>query len=489
MAQVIRTAEVELPQGSTELVLTQLSPNIRSKSVRVSLGTNNASIQEVSYRNNYLYTDSLNKQKRVLNKQLDSIRQAEKWANYEKEVIKGEEAILNANQRVYSNEEGVSVEALQQLSVYYRNRLTELRQEQMEIDRRLAGLKKKKQALQNQINSLFPNNQKVNGEVVVRIQAQQAVQTDIRLSYLVNNAGWSPAYDIRAVSKTDPLEVTFRASVHQNTGQDWEGVKLSLSNADPVKDNTQPKQKPLYARKLLGSYDTVANVSPETYEETYRIVYNEPEPEKWSDTENKLTSTLFNIAKIDNIPSNGKNQTITIWEKQIPAKLQYFCIPREKPFVYLIAEIVDYGQYNLEAGKANVFNENTFIGTVNLASEGVTDTLQISLGIDQSIAVERVGRDFSEKKWLGADRKETYEFDISLRNNKSEIVDVILLDQIPISTDKDIEVDLLKKEGAQVNDRTGSLRWIVKCKPNQAEHRSFTYSVKYPKETNVSGRW
>ena len=308
LAQVTRTAEVNLPQGTTELVLTHLSPDIRSKSVRLSLGTNNASIQEVNYRKNYLHTDSLNKQKRVLNKQLDSIRQAEKWANYEKEVIKGEEAILNANQRVYSNDEGVSVEALQQLSAYYRTRLTELRQEQMEIDRRLAGLKKQKQALQNQINSLFPNNQEVKGEVVVSIQAQQAVQTDIRLSYLVNNAGWSPAYDIRAVSKTDPLEVTFRASVYQSTGQDWNGVKLSLSNADPVKDNTQPKQKPLYARKLLGSYDTVANVSPETYEETYRIVYNEPEPEKWSDTENKLTSTLPCLTLLESIifPVMGK---------------------------------------------------------------------------------------------------------------------------------------------------------------------------------------
>ena len=489
LAQITRTAEVELPKGSSELILIQLSPNIVNKSLKLSLGANNASIQEISYRNDFLNTTSLDEQKIDLHKQLDSVSQAEKWAIYEKEIIKGEESILNANQRVYSNEEGVNVEALRELSEYYRTRLTELRQKQMEIDLHLADLNKQKQAIQNQINSLFSKNQKVTGEVVVRIQAQQALQTSIKISYLVNNAGWSPGYDIRATSKTDPLDVTFRAAIYQNTGQDWNGIKLSLSNADPVIDNTHPEQRPLYARKMFGSFDTIATFSPETYEETYQVVHNEPESEKWSDTEHKLTSTLFNITQINHIPSNGKNQIITVWKKQIPANLHYLCIPREAPFVYLIAEIVDYGQYQLQAGNANVFNEDTFIGTVNIASGGVTDTLQISLGIDQSISVERIGRDFSEKKWLGTDLKERYEFDISLRNNKSELIDVVLLDQIPISTDKDIEVELLKKDGAQVNTRTGSLKWIVKCEPDEVEHRSFTYSIKYSKETKISGRW
>jgi len=489
-AQVTRTAEVNLPQGNTELVLTQLSPNLIKRSLRLSIGSNNASIQEVSYRNNYLNANELNERDSELKEQLDSLRQARKWATYQKQILKGEEAILDANRRVYSNEQGVSVAALQQLSEYYRNRLTELRQQQLDIEVQLAKLKKRKQATQNQINSLYSqNNKEVVGEAAVSIQSQQAVRTTIRFSYLVNDAGWSPSYDIRAVSKVAPLDVTFRAAIHQSTGQDWDGVKISLSNANPVMNNTQPKLKPLYARKMVGSYDTVANVDPETYTETYKVVHNKPNPQKWSDTENKLTSTLFNLTQVDHIPSNGKDQMVTIWEKQIPAKIQYLCIPRKAPFVYLIAEVVDYGQYQLEAGKANVFNEDTFIGTVNLNAKEVTDTLQISLGIDQSINVERKGRDFSERKWLGSDRKETYEFETCLRNNKSEAVEVVLLDQIPISTDKDIEIELLKKDGAQFNRRTGRLKWIVKCKPNQSTCRRFSYRVKYPKGMVVHGRW
>lgn len=234
---------------------------------------------------------------------------------------------------------------------------------------------------------------------------------------------------------------------------------------------------------MQASFDTVANFSPETYQETYTVVRNEPKPEKWSDTENKLTSTLFKLTKVDRIPSNGKDQMVTIWEKLIPAKIQYLCIPRKAPFVYLIAEIVDYGQYQLEAGKANIFNEDTFVGTVNLNAKKVTDTLQLSLGIDQSINVEREGRDFSEKKWLGSDRKETYEFDLCLRNSKAEAVEVLLMDQVPICTDKDIEIELLQKDGAQFNARTGSLKWTAKCKPNQSTCKRFSYSLKYPKGT------
>jgi len=489
-AQVTRIAEVNLPQGNTELVLTQLSPNLIKRSLRLSIGSNDASIQEVSYRDNYLNANGLKKRDSELNKQLDSLRQIEKWATYQKQIVKGEEAILDANQRVYSNEKGVSVSALQQLSEYYRNRLTELRQQQLDIEVRLAKLKKQKQAIQSQINSLYSqNNKEVVGEVTANVLAQTAVKTTIQFSYLVNNAGWSPSYDIRASSITGPLEVTFRAAIRQNTGQDWNGVELSLSNAEPAMNNTQPKLNPLYARKMQPSFDTVANLSPETYEETYSIVRNDPQSEKWSDTENKLTSTLFNLNKVDHIPSNGKDQMATIWEKQIPAKIQYLCIPRKAPFVYLIAEIVDYGQYQLEAGKANIFNEGTFVGTVNLNAEDVTDTLQLSLGIDQSINVEREGRDFSKRKWLGSDRKETYEFDLCLRNNKAETVEVLLMDQIPISTDKDIEIELLQKDGAQYNARTGSLQWTAKCKPNQSTCRRFSYSVKYPKGTVVHGKW
>jgi uncharacterized protein (TIGR02231 family) len=488
-AQVVRTAAVDLPQGKSELVFTQLSHQLISQSLRLTMGADNITVQEVSYRKNYLNAEALDKQKSGLYKQLDSLGQEEKWAAYEKEIIKGEETILNANQRVYSNEEGVSVEALRQLSTYYRTRLAELRRQQMDIDRRISNLRKQKQAVQNQINSLYASGQKVAGEVVVSIQAPQPVRTNIRLSYLVKNAGWSPAYDIKAISKEAPLEVTFRASVHQNTGQDWDGVKLSLSNASPATDNTQPQLNPLYARKAQGTLDTVANITPETYEETYRIVRNEPIAEEWSNTENKLTSTQYNLTQIDQIPSNGKKQTITVWKKQIPAKMQYLCIPRAAPYVYLLAEIADYGQYQLEPANANIYNEDTFIGTVDLASKGVADTLQISLGIDPSISVEREGRDFSEKKWLGADRKETYEFNLCLRNNKPEAVEVVLIDQIPVSTNKEIEIELLKKEGAQLNARTGSLQWAVKCKPDQTSCRSFTYSVKYPKEMKVSGRW
>mgnify|MGYP000338269429 CR=1 FL=1 len=489
-AQVTRVAEVNLPPGNTELVLTQLSPKLIQSSFRLSLGSNNASVREVSYRNNYLNTVQWDERSSELYEQLDSLREAEKWATYQKQIIQGEEAILDANQRVYSNQQGVSVSALQELSEYYRNRLTELRQQQLKIEIRLAKLKEQEQVIKNQINSLSAQkNKEVAGEVTVSIQTQTATQTTIRVSYLVNNAGWSPSYDIRATSMTDPLDVTFRAAIRQNTGQDWNGVELSLSNAKPVMNNTQPKLNPLYARKMQPSYDTVANISPETYEETYRIVRSEPKPKKWSDTENKLTSTLFNLTRIDQIPSNGKDQMVTIWEKQIPAKIQYLCIPRKAPFVYLIAEIVDYGQYQLEAGKANIFNEGTFVGTVNLNAEDVTDTLQLSLGIDQSINVEREGRDFSERKWMGSDRKETYEFNLCLRNNKAETVEVLLLDQIPISTDKDIEIELLQRDGAQYNARTGSLQWTAKCKPNQSACRRYSYSVKYPKGTAVSGKW
>ena len=235
--------------------------------------------------------------------------------------------------------------------------------------------------------------------------------------------------------------------------------------------------------------DTVITFDPVTYNEPIQIVKNEPEEEVWSDKFYNLTSSTFTLTNNQTIPSDGSPHYVTVRNLTIPAKMQHYAVPRSSPYVYLLAEIINNSEYDLQSGTARIFNESTFVGETGITIETLSDTLQISLGIDQGVYVKRERRDFGASQWLGAYRQETFDFSIGIRNNKTVPIEVKLLDQIPISTDKQIEISLLKKDNAAYNEAKGELEWKVRCPPGNTETRSFSYRVKFPKDEILKGKW
>ena len=94
--------------------------------------------------------------------------------------------------------------------------------------------------------------------------------------------------------------------------------------------------------------------------------------------------------------------------------------------------------------------------------------------------------DFSSIKFLGSNKKQTFTYEITVRNNKKEPIQMELQDQYPLSTTKDIEVELLQHEGATVNDETGIVTWKVQLAPGEIKKYRLSYSVKYPKDKVIN---
>ena len=67
----------------------------------------------------------------------------------------------------------------------------------------------------------------------------------LRLSYLVNNASWTPSYNVRATAARDEITVEYNASIQQMSGEDWNDVEMVLSTATPSLVATAPKLEPL----------------------------------------------------------------------------------------------------------------------------------------------------------------------------------------------------------------------------------------------------
>jgi uncharacterized protein (TIGR02231 family) len=202
--------------------------------------------------------------------------------------------------------------------------------------------------------------------------------------------------------------------------------------------------------------------------------------------DNELNVT-FAIDIPYDVPSNGKEQQVILKEFSVPAFFKYYSAPKLDKESYLLAEVSDWEELNLLPGEANIMFEGTYIGKTYIDPNSTQDTLNFTLGRDKRVVVKREKlKDFSSVKFLGTNKKQIFTYDITVKNNKKEKVDMILKDQFPVSTNKDIEVELLESNGAAINNDLGVLTWKLELAAGESKKFRISYSVKYPKDKVVN---
>lgn len=198
--------------------------------------------------------------------------------------------------------------------------------------------------------------------------------------------------------------------------------------------------------------------------------------------ENQL-NVSFDIDIPYDILSNGKAHSVALKEIKLPATYRYYAAPRIEKEAFLLAEISDYSKFNLLPGEANIIFEGMYVGKTVINPNQTADTLNLSMGRDKKISIKREKiADKSGTKFLSAYKEQTFTYDITIRNNKKESIELLLKDQYPISTDKEITVELLEKDRAKVNEETGILTWDLKLGANETKKIRISYKVRYPKD-------
>ncbi|MDR1552475.1 MAG: mucoidy inhibitor MuiA family protein [Prevotellaceae bacterium] len=200
--------------------------------------------------------------------------------------------------------------------------------------------------------------------------------------------------------------------------------------------------------------------------------------------ENQLNRT-FAIDIPYTVKSDGKEQIIEL-EKQIinSVEYKYYCAPKLDNETYLIAEISEWQKLNLMSGQANVTYDGTYIGQTTIDATSTNKKMTFTLGNDKRISVKREKmQDFSSVKFLGTDTKIVLTYKITVRNNQNKDVAMILKDQYPLSTNKNIMVELLDKTTKPTTNREdiGIITWEETFKAGETKEYFISYSVKYPK--------
>ena len=186
------------------------------------------------------------------------------------------------------------------------------------------------------------------------------------------------------------------------------------------------------------------------------------------------------------LPSSGEKLSVDLVQYEINAEYKYYSVPKLNKDAFLIASVIDWNQYNLLAGEANLYFEDAYVGRTVLDTKTLTDTLDISLGRDKNVVVNREKiNDYSRKRTIGSNKVDTRGFKIKINNRKSSPVSLTILDQLPVSAISDITVKPIELSGAQLEDESGKLTWKIMLDSKKSREIDLKYEVKYPKREHV----
>jgi len=358
-------------------------------------------------------------------------------------------------------------------------------------------------ALRKELEQARGNRNKEVRSVEVAIEADRAMEFALTLSYLVAEAHWEPNYDVRLAADGSSAELSYRAQVWQKSGEEWPGVKLSLSSASPEAGGAPPELAPwqislyepprptptgqrLYKSAMaapaaapLQENIAVSGASADGMERAL------PLPAQVAEGQ---TSVLFNVVQPADIPADGTRATSVIALERVPVSAEFVTVPKLVPRVYLKSEVTNQTAYPLLAGQVNIFNDNVFTGKSYLKAVAAGEKFDLFFGADDQLKVKREVAKVRKKAGLLGSNRLSYRCTVQLENFKKRAVSVSLLDQLPQAGNAEIKVSL--EEAQPKPDETkadGTLLWKVALAPGEKKKVVYDIVIEYPKGRDLAG--
>lgn len=509
-AELKHKTTVQIPSGTSEIVITNVANYLNESTVQIGV-PKNVTVMSVQFTNAYVEEYDNNQDSPLIKPVKDEIEKKEAELKTLQNQLTSERKsveLLDKNQSM-SNAQNFSVAELTKLLDYYKTKRTDLSNSINKLEKQERTLQEELAALKGKLTFNQTSAEKTSqGKLIVNVMSSQSGNIPLEVSYLTNQATWQPSYEMRIDKINDPIQMLYKAQVRQNTGIDWKNIKLSLTSGPANQNTFAPELQPWF----------VDYYNPVVYQQRYqeevsfksdkslasKSVEGRPNASMIQTLQGQVpglnTSTVSDFTQINesqlnitfdiDIPytilSNNKEHSVALKDTQLPATYSYVTIPKLDTNAYLVAKIKNYGDYNILPGEANVIFEGMYVGKTFVNANANEDDLRLSLGKDPNISVSRILiSDKSGTKTLSSRKVQDFVYEISIRNNKKENISIVLEDQMPISSNSDIEVTLSDKGGAKQDEEKGKLSWEVNLKSNETKKIRFGYQVKSAKDKNL----
>ncbi len=500
-AQVGNRVNCTLNAGVNEVEIKNLPAGLYPKSIQVT-GKGDYVLLGVQHKINYLNPTKKGEDIQALEDSVVSLSNQINLLRALIDVYTEEEKMILANQSLKGNDATLKALELEDMADFYRERLTDIRKTQLTNAIHTNKLQTEWNKYNQQLAIAKSEYNKPSSDVIVKLSSKVAQNIQLNLEYITGSARWYPMYDIRTKDQGKEVQVAYKAQVVQETGLNWENVKLKLSTTNPSIDGT----KPTLNKWTLDFYEPVPRAYEKEYKKSRRAemsLSSAPAMEMSADstgaieasssadyTEVVQTSLFaeFDIAIPYTVESNPTGQLVDVQNYNLPVSFRHGAVPKLSHSAYLLADITGWESLALLPGSAQLYYQNNFVGESFLDPINFKDTLTLSLGADPKVLIEREQvKDFSSKKMIGTNKKEEYAYRIKIRNTKKEDISIRIEDQIPVSGANQIEVELIDANGGKIEPETGKITWDLNIAPNDTKEIVFKFSVKYPKGKTVSG--
>lgn len=491
-AHIERKGNASIKLGSNHLIITNLSPSLISESIQFVMNSKNIIINSVSKKMNFLTKESMgNKELDFLKDSLSNIKEQKRIKEVNLAVFNEEKDLFNENKSVLKTTREFIVDDLMDLSEYFKKSISRIQSDISYTKKEIDSLSLIEEKIKHQINSIIKNTRNQSANIIVQLTCTKPGNYDYELSYNSNKAGWAPSYEIRSKGINSPIDLTYKAKIFQNTNEIWDNVQLSLSTGKLNKSNKAPSFQTQYINTYNTNFKrakTMVNYSANAIMDSEDEIQESISSSEFTNVDYSGTQIIYNIALPYSIPSQTESIFIEIQKFSMEAKYDYYCYPKLDKDVFLMCHFESLGNKNLLPGNGQVYFEGKSVGKTFLDPYSTKKINDLSLSRDVSIICERtLEKKLSSETKVGDNIKFEKTYKLSLKNNKDRLVSIILVDQIPKSTKKSIDIQLLESSEAIFDKKNGKLKWNIQLSPNEVVEKKFTFTVKHPSESKVSG--
>ena len=491
-ASVNRTGMINLEKGTNKIFISNLSPKLISESIQFNVKSNDIIINSISKQANFLGNSYNNSQVKFIGDSIQKINDSIRMKKVNLEVYNQEKDLLDQNKSVLKTSREFIIDDLMDLTDYFNQKIKEIQTNISKVNKEIFDLEKMKASLQKQMSTIKSNVNNQASDVVIQLTCSKEGEFNYDLSYNTLQAGWVPYYDIRIEEINSPIKLTYKAKVYQNTSEEWSDVKLSLSTGKLNKSNKAPNFNTQFIKNTTYRKDTKQknrNISAIQLD----LIESDDEPNQNSVSSSDFTTVdysgtqiKYNISIPYSIPSQKSPIFIEIQELDLKATYDYYCYPKVDKDVFLMCHFNKLNKMNLLPGSGQVYFEGKSIGATYLDPFSNKKTTDLSLSRDVSIIVERsLETKLSSESKVGDNIKIEKSYIITLKNNKNKIVNLVLIDQIPVSTKKSIDVQLTESSEANYSKNNGKLVWNLELKPDDIIIKKFSFTVKHPEKDKI----
>ena len=498
-AELIHTAQATLTRGNNEIWIGGISPSVDNNSIKIKT-TSGVVVSSFEFAVDYLAVISESSVVKKLNEDIKKCEDSLSQVQIDKSVTEKLLSILigSVEKKTSGLEAEVSIDELAKTMDYYKTKSGELEKSMSGYTKREKELDEQIAKLRAQLNQETIENNKRIGILKLNLSSPISGVCDFMISYYTPAATWVPFYDINVASTDSPVNIISRAKVRQTTGLDWENIRISLSTSVPSNGKIAPLFSAWFLRDVndrpimvaeMAAMNTMMSQKRISYAEVdavadFREVYETPSVVQ---SESHLNIT-YDINVAYTIPGNGKEQNVELVKRDVNATFKYYCAPKLDPATYVVADIANWNDLNLLSGVANVTYDGTYVGATRIDASSTESVLSLTLGTDTRIPVTRVKmKEFSGSNLFGSDVREESGYKITVKNNQNKAIKMVVKDQYPISTYKDVTVELSKNTTPFTfnNIEVGVLTWEYELQPGESRTYDIIYTVKKPKGRNL----